>query len=199
MRKINEMNANSTSLLRTLQKVPDGNVRYTKPEQHAELLNLELVEVNPNMINEHGLATRLTEKGKNMNTQAYEIEDNVSLPKIQRGARLGSSKYPFDQLDIGQSFHVPATEDCQTPEKSLASVTSNTNGKYKENVMPPQTKTIQITRHKRNPDGSFVEPRVYETIDKEVSVTRQTRKFVCRRAGDDDPKGAGARIFRVPV
>lgn len=39
----------------------------------------------------------------------YQISGDVPIPKVIRGGRNGS-KYPFDQLGVGQSFFVPDSE-----------------------------------------------------------------------------------------
>ncbi len=54
----------------------------------------------------------------------YEIESDVPLTTVKRN-NTGAVKYPFDKLDIGQSFHVPQTEDDPNPSKRMGSVVSS--------------------------------------------------------------------------
>lgn len=161
---------------------------YAPKEATERLLENDLVEINEELVNEAGhYMTRATEKGlakmsDNVETaeaveeateetavaeapvekvkETFEIEDNIPLPTVKRGGGKGVEKYPFDKLEIGQSFHVPATEDRPNPGKTLASTVSSAKNRYK------------------------VEGQL-------------TRIFVLRTVGEDDPKGAGARVFRV--
>lgn len=115
----------------------------------SELEKRGLVESNPDMQNEDGdTAVRATMQGFDLiypdgspepepTTQAVEepapaktkgntmfvIEDAIPVPAktVKRGRAAGSSKYPFHQLEVGQSFMVPATDKLPDPAKSLAS------------------------------------------------------------------------------
>ena len=64
----------------------------------------------------------------------FEIE-SVNLEALtQKSARSGGAgrpqKYPFDSLEVGQGFFVPATEKTPDPAKSLASVVTNANKRF---------------------------------------------------------------------
>jgi hypothetical protein len=85
--------------------------------------------------------------------QALEIEKNVPVPP--RTARLrGAYKYPFAEMEVGDSFHVAKTEDRPNPSRTLASTVSTASKKH-------------------------------------------GKLFSVRTVKDDDPKGAGARVFRL--
>ena len=78
--------------------------------------------------------------------------------------------YPFDALNVRQSFFVPNTEDKPNAAKSLASTVSSATARYAE-VVEGQFKT--------NKKGE------------QVPVTRETRKFVVRSVE------GGARVWRT--
>lgn len=56
-------------------------------------------------------------------TMSFVIEDSIPVPEktAKRGRVAGSTKYPFHQLQVGQSFFVPASEKTPNPAKALQS------------------------------------------------------------------------------
>jgi len=58
----------------------------------------------------------------------FAIEKGVPMPKVRRNTR--NSRYPFDVMEIDDSFHVPTTEDDTDPAKRLASTVSARNKSY---------------------------------------------------------------------
>lgn len=128
-----------------------------------------LVEIAPAgavpNVPEGQVAARATQKGiDSVSTAAapaaapagkpeFVIEDNVAIPAVSgRGGRIGSV-YPFDKLNVGQSFFVPKAA------KNLASTVSSANARYAE-VIPGET------RKDRN--------------GKDVPKTKFTRHFIVR-------------------
>ena len=61
----------------------------------------------------------------------FMIQDAVPVPVIRHGGTR-ESVYPFDALQPGQSFFVPATETCPDPAKKLGSTVSSATKRYKE-------------------------------------------------------------------
>ncbi len=122
-----------------------ANGLYTSPAIHASLVEAGLVEINPGMTNEAGeIATRATQKGideMNQNTEtgtaatsapvatSFAIEDNVPMP-TGSGRGRGGNVYPFDVLEVGQSFFVPNSEDKPNAAKSLASTVSSATARF---------------------------------------------------------------------
>lgn len=102
------------------------------------------------------------------NTSAFAIEDGIALPASARGRT--STTYPFEALNVGQSFFVPNTAEKPNAAKSLASTVSSATARYEE-VIEGQTKV--------NKKGDT------------VPATRQTRKFVVRAVE------GGARVWRT--
>ncbi len=103
----------------------------------------------------------------------FQIEDNVSIPT--GAASRGNSLYPFDALNIGQSFFVAKTAEMENPAKSLASTVAGANKRY-----AVETGEVRVNRK-----------------GKEVPATRQERQFVVRAVKEGDKEGA--RVWRVEV
>lgn len=164
------------------------NGLYTSPAVHGPLVEAGMVEINPAMTNEAGeIATRATQKGieeMNQNTEtgtaatsapvatSFAIEDNVPMPTGSgRGRGRGGNVYPFDALEVGQSFFVPNSEDKPNAAKSLASTVSSATARF---AVPSE-------------DGATKTNKKGET----VPVMVETRKFVVRSVE------GGARVWRT--
>lgn len=113
------------------------------------LLDNDMVEVNNEITEGDKVAVRATEKGQaeapapstnegntnvtDTNTAApaassFALIEGAVLPEGR--APRTSSVYPFDSMNVGQSFFVPATEDKPNPAKSLASTISSANKRF---------------------------------------------------------------------
>lgn len=106
----------------------------------------------------------------------FKITKGLQMPAIKR--RVGEatgSKYPFDGMEVGDSFHVPNTDDLPNAAKSLASSVTAANMRYA---------TKGEGTHK-TPKGNDRPNYVY------------SRVYQIRAVGKDDPDGAGARIWRT--
>lgn len=176
-----------------------GGFVYVAEAVAAPLVAAGYVETNAEMKDEAGnIAARSTDAGNAfinsgsqpaaapaVSTEApaassakptFEIEDNVPLPTIKRGG-IGGTTYPFDALNVGQSFHVAASEDKPNPAKSLASTVSSATARYAVEVKDANGNTV---------------------LDDEGKPKMQnTRVFSVRTVGKDDPKGPGARVWRT--
>ncbi len=134
----------------------------------------------------------------------FAIMSGVVLPESKRGGRGGGGapkKYPFDQLEVGQTFFVPVTDAVSDPVKKLGSTVSSANMRYA--VETGETK--QVERTVRGPGNKAVKDgngnNVRET--KTVPVYKQTRKFSIRpvvageKYGEWTAPANGAVIGRV--
>ncbi len=168
-----------------------GNAENVAVDSANILVEKGFAEVNPNGPNGDGtVATRATAAGiesvKGTATVAeaakpsFELETGVEMPAAKRtGRSIATSIYPFDKMEVGQSFFIPATDKKPEPAKSLASTVSSATARY----------AVKLT----NEDGS---PKmVLNRKKKEVQATQNTRVFVVREAEKDGVKGA--RIFRT--
>lgn len=169
----------------------DANIGfiYTSSAVHGPFVEAGLVEVNPSISNEAGeFATRATEKGVlQVNTvsntesnavaavpakNSFVLESNIPVPSISGRGRTGTT-YPFDAMEVGNSFFVANSEDKPNAAKSLASTVSSATARY----------AVETGETKLNKAG--------ET----VLVVRETRKFIVRSVEENGVKGA--RIWRT--
>ena len=173
-----------------------ANGLFTPAAVHGPLVEAGLVEINPAMVNEAGeVATRATQAGiesldsgaivvDNATTEAnsetaatgktekvktmFQIENDVPVPAIS-GRGRGVKVYPFDQLEVGQSFFVEG-------EKAIApSTISAATARYAVPVEDGSTKT--------NKAGES------------VPVMVKTRKFLGRKVEENGVKGV--RVWRT--
>ena len=179
-----------------------ANGMFVPESVYAPLVEAGLVEINPGMTDENGyVATRATQAGiealdngetigNNATSEAtsataatgetqkvktmFKIEDSIPVPTIS-GRGRGGNVYPFDQLEVGQSFFVANSEDKPNAAKSLASTVSSATARYAVASEDGATKT--------NKKG--------ET----VPVMVETRKFVVRSVEENGVKGA--RVWRT--
>lgn len=179
------------TLLECVAATLAGSFTYTIPLQHSQLVKDGMVEVNPEITdpNGKGIATRATQAGidavkawnesqTSTQTEAlktsgkfeFVIEDGVPMPKVTHGNGGGNSIYPFDKLDVNQSFFVPNNEKHPNIAKALASTVSNANLRYAVKV-PGQFRT--------NRKGN------------QVPLTEQKREFKVRSVD------GGARVWRI--
>lgn len=153
---------------------------FAAPASVAKFVAEGLVETNDSLNDGNGnIAVRLKSAPASTQTQGaatvsqtnatpFAIEDGIELPTSGRGRT--STTYPFDLLNVGQSFFVANTAEKPNAAKSLASTVSSATARYAE-VVPGQTK--------KNKAGE------------DVPVTKTTRKFVVRAVE------GGARVWRT--
>jgi hypothetical protein len=108
----------------------------------SKLVAEGLVETNAEIRDGDKVAVRATEKGIALNTEnsgnananeagpttaavSFDLIEGAELP-AGRGGR-NRSVYPFDKMNVGQSFFVPATDAKPNPAKSLASTVASAN------------------------------------------------------------------------
>lgn len=208
------MSALNKTVKAALQKIIDtGRVSQ---DVAAKLGPMGLIEINTGDIDENDMAAcRLTQKGlegmgKNTNTNAastgskFALIDNAVLPESKRGfgRKAGESKYPFADMDLGQSFFVSNDEvEGGDALKKLTSTVSNMNNRYRTETgeMQTVTRTVRGEGNKAvlNEDGS----KRKET--KQVPVYKQDRKFSIRAVEAGKEYGGwkapanGALIARV--
>ena len=105
------------------------------------------------------------------------ISDTATPPPQKRKSTTKDSLYPFDNLEVGQSFHLPVSESSPTPElcaKRLKSATAYHNRKHAKS-------TNEVVQWK---DGRSVPKKEYSKHFKAYAVYA------------DDEQGEGARVYR---
>ena len=132
--------------------------------------------------------------GERADALAKETADHIAKTKasvvIEKGVPLPSKGYafvqrrqafPFDELEVEDSFFIKATESKPEPWKSYASTVSNA------------TRSFAVP----DPSGEMVVSRKGQKVPKLV----QTRKFIIRAVEETDAETGevvvGARVWRV--
>jgi hypothetical protein len=130
---------------------------------------------------------------------AFAIDDDVAMPTISRKAR--ENVYPFDSLQVGQSFHVAPTEENPNPAERLASSVSAARARYAINDPSGKTEEVTVRKYKKDEAGEFVKVGGKRVLESETKETRPvkltTRDFKVVPVGADDKRGVGARVFRT--
>lgn len=162
-----------------------GSYVYVSEDLYQPLVKAGLVEINLDIVNEAGeVATRAIttqvepEKQKGESKMSFEIESGIPMPASTRRGGVREAKYPFDKLEVGQSFFVAPSEKHPEPWKSYASTISGATKRYDV--------VVEGTKEVRNPKTGEV---------KTVPKTEHTRVFKIVEAEKDGVKGG--RVFRT--
>ncbi|AKU43077.1 hypothetical protein RCTITAN_61 [Rhodobacter phage RcTitan] len=171
------------------------------------LVNAGLVEINPAMTDENGnVAVRATAAGIAKIAEgsgaatpvatastAFEIgdvpDDILSAASEKRRAgRSGGEKYPFDALEVGKGFFVPATEKMPEPAKSLASTVSSATARYAVEEKDANGVVVMET----------VKVKTYATGEDGKRVKDAEGHFVVESEADETrAKMANTRVFKL--
>lgn len=149
MKKLSKANMAllTTIVAATITEGSETPYKFLTEAKSKALVEAGFVEVNNTIASEDGksFATRATQTGIDMiegqseETEAeapaakpaFELEEGIALPTVRRGGR-DANIYPFDDMDVGHSFHVPVSEDKPKPAKSLASTVFSATARYKD-------------------------------------------------------------------
>lgn len=204
-----------------LSEIALGKVRYVAKTQDAEILlmhNPPLIEINihePNPSDSSEVACRVTTAGAALltanqnsvieekhNMSNFEVITDAVLPPIKRGGGGGGAptKYPFDNLQVGNSFFVPATAKLPNPLKTLGSTVSSANHRFATVVGEKE-----VERSKRGERNKLVlDANGHKIMEvKTVPVYQFTRKFTIRgvkagvKYGNWTAPADGALIARI--
>lgn len=173
-----------------------------------ELVEAGLATVDTTNVEGDKAAVSLTDAGKALLPSGeapaapaggYEIETGIEMPttSTRKGRESG---YPFDKLEIGQSFHVAKTAENPDPASRLASSVSGARVKY--SVPTGETETVTKRVYKKAAGGGYEKDAEGKRIvESETQVERPkmqvTRDFACKTVDATDPKGEGARVWRT--
>jgi hypothetical protein len=67
---------------------------------------------------------------------SYTVEDGFEVPPSKRGGAYRTSPYPFETMQVKQSFFIPNTEARPNVAKSMASTVSGINKRFAKNGKP---------------------------------------------------------------
>lgn len=136
---------------------------------------------------------------------SYEIEDDVAMPteKARTGGR--QFQYPFDKLNVGQSFHVAKSAANPDPAARLASSVSGARTRFsveeRDEAGNVINETVKVSVYSKDAAGKFVMVDGKRVKTGETDVTRPKMKIVrdfnVRAVDATDPKGEGARVWRT--
>lgn len=210
-----------------LSGIKAGAISHVSFEVGKPLVDAGLIEVNVKAPNEaKEVPARLTQAGLNMVESAnnataavstngsgeakaptYTIISGAVLPPVKRGFVKGHgggapTQYPFENMEIGQSFFVPVSEKHPKPVKTLGSTVSAQNLHFSEET----GETREVTRAKRGPKNKAVYEngvKVMETV--KVPVRKALRRFTVRPVKKGETYGGwvadndGALVQRVEL
>lgn len=111
---------------------------------------------------------------------AFKLVSGVPIPSVKRRGGKGAAVYPFEQMEVGQSFFIAATAEKPNPAKSLTSTTAS------------------ATRRFATPNGEREIER--KGVKKMVKAYTPTKVFEVRAIEDGTPWGAtgkGAAVYRT--
>lgn len=197
--------ARGADLMAMIAASGDAGLMLTQ-EEGMDLVNSGYAVVDTGVTDGSTAKVTLTDAGvaalgaSGNSTTSYEIEDNIPIPTST--ARRGrSGGYPFENLNINQSFHV-AAKDNEEPSAVAARLQSSVSGarsRYAEET--GENENVTVKTYKKE-DGKFVkDAEGKRVVDTETTISRPktkvTRDFTVKAVGADDPKGAGARVWRT--
>ena len=200
--------ARGADLMSMIDSAGDAGLMLTQ-EEGLDLINSGYAVVDTSVVDGSTAKVTLTDAGRaalassGNSTTSYEIEDNIPIPtNTARRGRTGG--YPFENLNIGQSFHVAAKagEEPASVAARLQSSVSGARSRYSEDT--GMTEQVNVKTYQKDAAGEFVKDEngkrvVASTTPETRPVTRPTRDFTVKPVGADDPKGAGARVWRVAL
>lgn len=181
-----------------LAAIAAGSVAYISQADGLPLLQNApaLIEVNTTVTDPSDpskAAVRLTAEGQAMvvaaanqpvqmaaTTSPYAIIKNAALPASKRGNKGGGAptQYPFETMEVGDTFFVPVSEKHPNPVKSLGSTVSSANAKF----AVPTGDTKVVSRTKRGKGNRAIVDAAGNKVKEDVTVQvkKPAKKFSIR-------------------
>lgn len=135
-----------------------------------------------------------------------EIDDDVAMPEGKRRSPR-ETLYPFDKLEVGQSFHVAKSAENPDPATRLSSSVSGAHIRFSPELKnedgTPKTESYTSPVYQKNEDGSFAKDengkriKIGDEPKTRVARGEPTREFRIVSTDATDKRGVGARVFRV--
>lgn len=204
------ISARGIPLLKLIAAAGEKGLMLTKAEGHMAVTSGD-AQIDTGVVDGDTVKVTLTDAGRKAIAPkvvtTFEIDDAVPLPVKQKAGAKRGSKYPFDKLNVGQSFHVPATVENPEPLTALASSLTGARRVFAKPVLgedgKPVVETVTVNEYAVDAKGKRIKDadtnKWVVTGTKEVTRTKteQERDFVAAAVGVDDPKGIGARVYRT--
>jgi hypothetical protein len=125
------------------------------------------------------------------------IRNDIPVPvKAPRKAGRQGSKYDFDKLEVGGSFHVSNSGN-KTSAETLKAIASSMTGAKRKFAEADGEETVTVKTYQKDAKGKRAKPLVVTGTE---TVTRpklkDTRNFVAAAVDATDPDGEGVRVWR---
>lgn len=179
----------------------------------ADVVGAGLATVDTSNVDGDKAAVSLTDEGRKVaaengaggnapavSNSGFEIDDAIAIPtNSARRSREGG--YPFDKLEVGQSFHVAKSAENPDPVTRLQSSVSGARAKY--SVETGETETVTVKEYQRGENGKGYAKGadgkriVVSTKTETRPKTKVTRDFTVKAVDASDPRGEGARVWRT--
>jgi hypothetical protein len=130
-------------------------------------------------------------------TKMDNIRNDIPVPaKAPRKAGRQGSKYDFNKLEVGGSFHVSNSGN-KTSAETLKAIASSMTGAKRKFAVADGSETVTVKTYQKDANGKRVKPLVVTGTE---TVTRpklkDTRNFVAAVVDAADPDGEGVRVWR---
>lgn len=207
-------------LLQRIKDSPNGFIMLTQ-EEGGDIVSAGQAEVSGEAMPDGTQAVRLTGAGEAALAAATPkqkmtrhqlavtagVRTDIPPPPTagpKRGPQ-GGSKYPFDTMEVGASFHIPSVAGQDDPLASIQSSLSQAHQKFAVDDLDADGKQQMLESkevvYKRGTDGKIEVKDGKRVIESSTMVMKPkqkyTRTFVAAAVDASDPNGAGARVWRT--
>lgn len=178
------------ALVNTNDRNDDKQVATRLTDAGLSYADKNPAEPDNNVLSNQGNTAQKEESDKKRQSTGYkrpatiEVDKTVQMPSVSRG-RAGETSYPFDTMEVGDSFHIAATPENKDPAKSVASSVSTANQKHSKIKTDENGNTITKSRKVRG--GGM----------KDFPEREPIKLFTIRAVDNTDPKGPGCRVWRT--
>lgn len=186
---------------------------YLTQTEGKEIVDAGYATVNMSDVQGETALVTLTDGGRALLEAAatkgkpvFEIDDDVPMPEApkKRGGKRGS-KYPFENLEVGKSFHVPKTKDMPNPVSALASSLTGARRRFETPALDadqkPIVETVKVKTYATDNSGKRLKVNGKFVVSGESTAFKpkmiQQRDFTVVEVGADDKRGPGARVYRT--
>lgn len=205
------MNASQLGILSAIHQA-GPNPHYVTQQDGQELVAAGCIVVNPNdrsPTNFNAFRAMITTAGmialQSQRNHTIYIQSDVPIPvtkeKKEKSKESKRSPYPFEQMEVGQSFHVCCTAEVPEPWKKMASSVSQANARFEVEVVPKLIISKVVKSFVKNQDGSFTRDgngkKVFQEVTIQVPKTVPGKLFKAAKRDSTDPCGSGCRVWRI--
>lgn len=113
-----------------------------------------------------------------------DIDTDVPMPVKVAGAGGGASPYPFEKLEVGQSFHIAGKKRSQ-----INSTMHTANKRHRIPTLDANGQPVTQLKIGKNKAG--------EEIRKNIPVFTTAKEFEHFDVDATDPRGPGVRVYRT--